>query len=37
LAVVLGVFVLLGVLYMFFGAPMFEKGKDAPIESMQNK
>lgn len=37
LAIVLGLFVLLGVLYFIYGMPAFEKGKDAPIEQMQSK
>jgi DNA-binding NtrC family response regulator len=32
LGVVLGLFVVLGVLYLFYGAPFFEKGKDAPLK-----
>lgn len=35
LGIMLGVFVLLGILYMFFGAPFFEKGKEAPIKRME--
>lgn len=31
LAVVLGLFVVAGVLYLFYGAPFFEKGKGAPM------
>lgn len=37
LAIMLGIFIVLGVLYLYYGAPMFEKGKDAPIEKMENR
>jgi two-component system OmpR family response regulator len=37
LGIMLGLFVLLGILYMFFGAPFFEKGKEAPIKRMEQQ